>query len=73
MPARTIPERHRLPETEAGEIGAMKAIASQRQSQMVIGRIDQPPETRTGRKNRNRLTKTTDSRSHKSNSKPSER
>ncbi|CAF2069685.1 unnamed protein product [Brassica napus] len=29
--------RHRLPETEAGEVGAMKAVASRRQSRTVIG------------------------------------
>ncbi|KAH0869701.1 hypothetical protein HID58_076723 [Brassica napus] len=47
-------QRHRLPETEASEVGAMKAVASQRQSRTVIGGIDQPSETRTGRKYRNR-------------------
>ncbi|WZZ74061.1 hypothetical protein YC2023_085431 [Brassica napus] len=35
----------------------MKAVASQRQSRTVIGGIDQPSETRTGRKYRNRCDK----------------
>ncbi|KAF2585826.1 hypothetical protein F2Q70_00034573 [Brassica cretica] len=39
---------------EAGEVGAMKAVASRRQSRTVIGGTDQPSETRTGRKYRNR-------------------
>ncbi|KAH0866473.1 hypothetical protein HID58_083684 [Brassica napus] len=35
-------ERHRLPETKTGEVGAMKAVASRRQSCTVIGGTDQP-------------------------------
>ncbi|KAF2585827.1 hypothetical protein F2Q70_00034574 [Brassica cretica] len=40
---------------DVGEVGAMKVVASRRQSGTVIGGTDQPSETRTGRKYRNRL------------------
>ncbi|KAG5400886.1 hypothetical protein IGI04_015493 [Brassica rapa subsp. trilocularis] len=42
-------ESHRLPETETGEVDAVRTVASRRQSRTMIGGTDPPPETRAGR------------------------
>ncbi|KAH0855241.1 hypothetical protein HID58_016695, partial [Brassica napus] len=57
-PAKAMLRKPSPPETKAGEDGAMEATASQKQSRTFIGRADATPEFKTGRKHRNRYTKT---------------